>query len=1054
MPTQRIIKSKFIGADNKPLRNAPIQVIHMLGNTFDNIEFPQDSKKFITNSNGEVSFTLWCNEEGERASFYRFLLPGGDTFDAVVPIGTSDLELSVLRDGGGNSSAPQYQSLISYILSEVGTGVTIASSTIAGVVKTNSNSTDPVVYLKSEVDSLIAVATGADLSNYYTKPQTDTLLNTKANTSEVNTSLSVKANSADVYSKTQTDSLINARPDALNELVDTTISSPANGQALIYNNSTSKWENQTISTGGSGEVNTASNVGIGGIGFYKQKTGSNLEFRNINAGSTKISITNDSANNEIDVDVNEANLTLGNLSGTLAIAKGGTGSTSSSAALTALGAASSTSLTSHTENTSNPHNTTAIQVGAIPTTDKGIASGVATLDATGKIPDNQIPDTITRDSELTAGLATKANQSTTYTKTEVDTLVATKDTLIELTDVVVSAPSNNQVIAYNSTTSKWTNQTISAGGTGETNTASNVGVGGIGIYKQKTGANLEFKNINAASTKVAITNDAANNEVDIDVVESNLTLSNIGGTLPITKGGTGAITASAALTALGGATSANLTSHTGNTSNPHSTTAAQVGAIATTARGAANGVASLDSSSKIPDAQIPDGITRDTELTAGLSTKADSSALTSHTGNINNPHSTTAAQVGNSTAQWNANKIQGIDVISTAPTNGQILTYNSTNSRWEPTTSSGGGGGSTTLATLTDVNISSPNNNQVLTYNTATSKWTNQTPSSGSGIDPWVLKTSNYTAVAGDRLLIDTSSSPWVLTLPASPTVDQEIDLLGVNNLSINNLSINLNGSKINAQTPFFVRLRKNYYSIKLVYINSTIGWVTTDPTTLILSNAYNTEVLSDNPWSYLRLGETSGTTAVDSSPNSRNGTYNGGFTLGQASSLSYDTNTSALFNGSNTHISFAQSSTNPQRFTLECRFKTTQTNGGLIGFSDVQGASGATNYDREIRLIDGKLQFYIYSGATVIISSTANYNDNNWHTVSAVIANIGMQLWVDGQLVITSAVNAPQNYNGYWHIGHTPAGGFYSGLMDEVSITESDLNSTRITNRYISASV
>jgi hypothetical protein len=53
-----------------------------------------------------------------------------------------------------------------------------------------------------------------------------------------------------------------------------------------------------------------------------------------------------------------------------------------------------------------------------------------------------------------------------------------------------------------------------------------------------------------------------------------------------------------------------LTGHTGNTSNPHDTTAAQVGAIPTSARGALNGVASLDSGGKIPDSEIASSLAR------------------------------------------------------------------------------------------------------------------------------------------------------------------------------------------------------------------------------------------------------------------------------------------------------------------------------------------------------------------------------------------------------------------------------------------------------------
>lgn len=57
--------------------------------------------------------------------------------------------------------------------------------------------------------------------------------------------------------------------------------------------------------GGSGEVNTASNVGTGS-GIFKQKTGVNLELRTLKAGSTKLSVT--ASADEIALDVVQANL--------------------------------------------------------------------------------------------------------------------------------------------------------------------------------------------------------------------------------------------------------------------------------------------------------------------------------------------------------------------------------------------------------------------------------------------------------------------------------------------------------------------------------------------------------------------------------------------------------------------------------------------------------------------------------------------------------------------------------------------------------------------------
>lgn len=53
--------------------------------------------------------------------------------------------------------------------------------------------------------------------------------------------------------------------------------------------------------------------------------------------------------------------------------------------------ASATSLGAHTGNTDNPHQVTAAQVGAIPSSEKGAASGVATLGTDGKVPTGQLP---------------------------------------------------------------------------------------------------------------------------------------------------------------------------------------------------------------------------------------------------------------------------------------------------------------------------------------------------------------------------------------------------------------------------------------------------------------------------------------------------------------------------------------------------------------------------------------------------------------------------------------------------------------------------------------
>jgi hypothetical protein len=64
---------------------------------------------------------------------------------------------------------------------------------------------------------------------------------------------------------------------------------------------------------------------------------------------------------------------------------------------------------------------------------------------------------------------------------------------------------------------------------GEANTASNVGSAGTGIFKQKSGVDFQLKKLNAASTKLSITDDTANSKIDIDVSPSNIAISSLSG---------------------------------------------------------------------------------------------------------------------------------------------------------------------------------------------------------------------------------------------------------------------------------------------------------------------------------------------------------------------------------------------------------------------------------------------------------------------------------------------------------------------------------------------
>lgn len=87
-------------------------------------------------------------------------------------------------------------------------------------------------------------------------------------------------------------------------------------------------------------------------------------------------------------------------------------------------------------------------------------------------------------------------------------------------------------------------------GNGTAFTASNdPAITGTGVYDNTTGTQFRFRAIKLGSSKVTVT--LSGKDILIDVVEANILLPNLGGTLPITKGGTGAITVAGAKTALG-----------------------------------------------------------------------------------------------------------------------------------------------------------------------------------------------------------------------------------------------------------------------------------------------------------------------------------------------------------------------------------------------------------------------------------------------------------------------------------------------------------------------
>ena len=84
-----------------------------------------------------------------------------------------------------------------------------------------------------------------------------------------------------------------------------------------------------------------------------------------------------------------------------------------------------------------------------------------------------------------------------------------------------------------------------------------------------------------------------------------------------------------------------------------------------------------------------------------------------------------------------------------------------------------------------------------------------------------------YTAVAGDNLLIDTAAAQVTITLPASPSMGDEVSIMDVSatgGFGSNKVIVNRNSQPIRGAASN-LDLATNNQSIKLRYTNATKGW-------------------------------------------------------------------------------------------------------------------------------------------------------------------------------------------------------------------------------------
>ena len=94
------------------------------------------------------------------------------------------------------------------------------------------------------------------------------------------------------------------------------------------------------------------------------------------------------------------------------------------------------------------------------------------------------------------------------------------------------------------------------------------------------------------------------------------------------------------------------------------------------------------------------------------------------------------------------------------------------------------------------------------------------------GTDWQSVKTSNYTASAGEGVFMNTTSGALTLTLPASPSIGDEVSFVDyAGTFDSNNLTIARNSSKIAGATADLT-VSTERAANTLVFTDSTQGWL------------------------------------------------------------------------------------------------------------------------------------------------------------------------------------------------------------------------------------
>lgn len=236
----------------------------------------------------------------------------------------------------------------------------------------------------------------------------------------------------------------------------------------------------------------------------------------------------------------------------------------------------------------------------------------------------------------------------------------------------------------------------------------------------------------------------------------------------------------------------------------------------------------------------------------------------------------------------------------------------------------------------------------------------------------------------------------------------------------------------------------------------------------LPVSDSYRDTIVAQKPLAYWRLGESSGTTAVDEMGNF-DGTYEGSPTLGAAGAIDGDSDTAVTFDGSDDVVDFDRNPIIIDRSrSISLWFKSTSTAADNylwdMGWEREDDPDDPGSDAWYVTLEDNVIALRASSGNRIWNEpSGVDLNDGNWHHIvvthdGAIPDQRGAHCWIDGvkATINSESTMAPlSTLDNFMAIGSSVPWenrgrqAFFTGSIDEVALFDRVLSEDEIKTQH-----